>query len=152
MLKSKKMQQKQSRKMIGNFSEVNNFIRSITQLIYNHIKDFDDPYWIWLLRIRKFLRFMLMPQLTESQVKAMGETLENLMNIRLHLTRIIEPSTEKNKNTSRMKKIKVKSNIFKGKHDPSVKWKEHYLGHFEEDIRQLAPLPLLNTDLFESKE
>ena len=92
--------------MIGNFSEVSNFIRSITQLIYNHIKDFDDPHWIWLLRIRKFLRFMLMPQLTESQVKAMGETLENLMDIRLKLTRIVESSAEEHKSTPKNKRAK----------------------------------------------
>ena len=27
---------------------------------------------------------------------------------------------------------------------------EHYLSHFQEDVRNLAPLRLLNTDLFES--
>ena len=38
------------------------------------------------------------------------------------------------------------------KYKPTVKWKEHFISHFSSDIRNLAPLPLLNTDLFESKE
>ena len=34
---------------------------------------------------------------------------------------------------------------------PPLTWKEHYCSHFASDIRQLGPLPLLNTDRFESK-
>ena len=36
------------------------------------------------------------------------------------------------------------------KYDPTLKFKEHYLSHYPEDIRNLAPLVLTNTDLFES--
>ena len=39
----------------------------------------------------------------------------------------------------------------KAKYDPPVIFKEHYLSHLTEDIRNLGPLPLLKTDLFESK-
>ena len=68
ILRSKQMKVKGSRRIIGTFAEVSNLIRSMTQLLYDHIKDTDDPYWQWFLQIRKFLRFMLMPKLTESQV------------------------------------------------------------------------------------
>ena len=37
------------------------------------------------------------------------------------------------------------------KYKPTVKWKEHFLSHYSSDVRNLAPLPLTNTDLFESK-
>lgn len=146
ILKSKKMQQKAKRRIIGTFSEIRNLIQSFTQITFGHIKDYQDPQWLWLLEIRKFLRYMLMPVLTEDQVKAMSETLEKTMNIRLKLTRVKnDSSAEDSKSSEKLEKAKPK-------HDPRVKWKEHYLGHFEDDIRQLGPLPLLNTDLFESKE
>ena len=121
-------------------------INNIDKPLHHHIKDYQDPQWLWLLEIRKFLRYMLMPVLTEDQVKAMSETLEKTMNIRLKLTRVKnDSSAEDSKSSEKLEKAKPK-------HDPRVKWKEHYLGHFEDDIRQLGPLPLLNTDLFESKE
>ena len=38
------------------------------------------------------------------------------------------------------------------KYSPAVTWKEHFLSHYVDEIKNLAPLPLLNTDTFESKE
>ena len=137
------MQQKANRRIIGTFSEIRNLIQSFTQLVYNNVKDYEDPHWLWILEIRKFLRYMLMPELTKSQVRAMSETLERTMDIRLKLTRIIDDSAGNGLNIGEKAKPK---------HDPRIKWKEHFLGHFEDDIIQLGPLPLLNTDLFESKE
>ena len=170
VLLSKKMQQKSSRRIIGTFSEVRNLIQSFPQLLFNHIRDPADEFWVWLLVIRRFLRFISMPKMTESQVIEMDKTLENLMDTRLKLTRVpleseedkdititassvdeneqIDISDDENEdNDDNDKKVKVVS-----KYKPTVKWKEHFLSHFSTDIRNLAPLALLNTDLFESKE
>ena len=46
-----------------------NLIRSFSQLFYDYIKIFDDDYWLWLIQIRKFLRFVNMAEITESQVE-----------------------------------------------------------------------------------
>ena len=78
-----------------------------------------------------------MPQLTENQIVAMNETLSTVMNMRLDLTRI-ETFDKKNGVSSR-------------KYIPTVKWKEHFISHSMNDIRQLAPLPLLNTDVYEQR-
>ena len=71
ILLARKMKIKKSRKVIGTFSEIENLIRSITQMLYDHIKDTDDEYWLWLLEIRRFVRFVNMPQITESQLEEM---------------------------------------------------------------------------------
>ena len=62
----------------------------MTQLLFDHIVDTQDEYWLWLLEIRKFLKFVLMPKVTESQLEQMELTLTKMMNIRLKLTRVIE--------------------------------------------------------------
>ena len=46
-----------------------NLIRSFSQLFYDYIKNVDDDYWLWLIQIRKFLRFVNMAEITESQVE-----------------------------------------------------------------------------------
>ena len=68
VLLSKKMKIKSSRKVIGTFSEISTLIRSFTQLIFNNILDYEDPYYKWLIEIRCYLRYMQMPSITESQV------------------------------------------------------------------------------------
>ena len=162
-LLSKKMQQKCSRKIIGTFSEVRNLIQSLPQLLYNHIRDPNDNYWQWLLLIRRFLRYILMPQLTDSQIIEMDRTLDILMNVRLNLTRI-SPEPEEDKDTADINEnVEIDTSDdeiedseidekVSSKYKPTVKWKEHFLSHFSSDIRNLAPLPLLNTDIFEAKE
>ena len=66
----------------------------------------------------------------ESQLLKMDATLEKLMNMRLKLTCVQKEPP---------------------KYDPPVIFKEHYMSHLPEDIRNLAPIPYLKTDLFESK-
>ena len=68
-MRAKKMKVKASRKVVGTFAEIGCLIRSITQILYDYIKDPLDDYWIWLIQIRHFLRFMLMPKISESQAK-----------------------------------------------------------------------------------
>ena len=150
---------------------MSNLIRSLPQLLYNHIKDSTDEYWQWFLVIRQYFRFIHMPKLTDSQVNDMDKTLEKLMNIRMRLTRVhlesgeeinisktindidddeevdVSDDEEEETNSSNGKNEKVVS-----KYKPTIKWKEHFLSHFSTDIRNLAPLPLTNTNLFESKE
>ena len=67
-LRAKQMKVKGSWRIVGTFAELTNLIQSITQLLFDHVKDTNDPYWLWLIQIRKFLRFMLMPKITDSQV------------------------------------------------------------------------------------
>ena len=172
---SKKMKNKDTRRIIGTFSEVGNLIRSITQILYNHVQDTNDPYWQWLLVIRKFFRFMSMPILTDSQIDEMDKTLDTLMNFRLPLTKIDQENVA-GKNGDTTEGTKISENVTKeteidedstntesdeestdteadvetkekivSKHKPTVKFKEHFLSHFCEDIRNLGPLPLLNT-------
>ena len=62
------MSRKESRQIVGTFSETACLIRCITQIAYNHIQDPSNEYWQWLLHIRQFLRFLTMPKITESQV------------------------------------------------------------------------------------
>ena len=69
-------------------SEVANLIRSSTQVLFDNIKNPKDEFWIWLLLIRKFLRFISMTSLTESQLISQEETLEEMINLRIRLTRI----------------------------------------------------------------
>ena len=45
----------------------------------------------------------------------------------------------------------IGENLLKSKYSPQIRWKEHYLSHYSQMIRELGPLTLLNTDLFESK-
>ena len=78
-----------------------------------------------------------MPQVTNDQLVAMNETLCTVMDMRLNLTRIEEIDKKTGKSSS--------------KYCPTVKWKEHFISHAMSDIKALAPLPLLNTDTFESK-
>ena len=78
-----KMKNKCTRKVIGSFSEISNLIRSSTQLLDVYIKDFNNEYYQWLLSIRKFLRFVKMYKITESQLVEMDSVLETMMNFRL---------------------------------------------------------------------
>ena len=68
VLPGKTMKIKGSRRIIGTFSEIACLIRSLPQLLFDEIKNTEDPFWKWLLLIRNFLRFVLMPSITESQV------------------------------------------------------------------------------------
>ena len=54
---------------LGTFAEVAMLIRSITQILYDVVQDFQNPYWLWLLDIRCYLRYMLMPKISTSQVE-----------------------------------------------------------------------------------
>lgn len=67
--KSKKMKLKVSRRIIGTFAEISNLVRSFTQLVYDQILDCTNPYWLWLLKIRQFLRYVSMPTISDSQVR-----------------------------------------------------------------------------------
>ena len=62
------MKRKESRQIVGTFSETACLIRSLTQIAYNNIQDPSNEYWQWLLHIRQFLRFLTMQKITESQV------------------------------------------------------------------------------------
>ena len=171
ILRAKKMKIKTSRKVIGTFAEVSTLIRSLTQLLYNHLKDVNNPFWQWFLQIRQFLRYMQMPKISDTQIDEMDSALISLMNTRLKLTKISvakvddnnlecdnsscndaeddksdEISDDESSDTSGDEE--VINNL--SKYDPPVRYKEHALSHLPEDIRNLAPLPLLNTDLFES--
>ena len=52
----------------GTFAEVGNLIRSLTQVLYDRIQDVNDQYWLWLIDIRSYLRYMLMPKISTTQV------------------------------------------------------------------------------------
>ena len=67
-MRSKVMKVKKSRRIIGTFAEVSCLIRSFPQMAYDHIRNSNDPYWQFLLKIRSFLRFLLMPKITDQQV------------------------------------------------------------------------------------
>ena len=67
-MRSKVMKVKKSRRIIGTFAEVSCLVRSFSQMAYDNIQDFTDPYWQWLLSIRKYLRYILMPKITDQQV------------------------------------------------------------------------------------
>ena len=82
------MKNKDSRRIIGTFSEVSNLIKSFPQVIYDCIVNPEDEYWQFFLKIREFLRFMLMPKVSESQLVEMDNALDRLMNDRMRLTRI----------------------------------------------------------------
>ena len=67
-MKASKMKVKKVRKVIGTFAEIGMLIQSITQVLYDVVKDYNNGHWLWLLEIRKFLRFIKMPKITASQV------------------------------------------------------------------------------------
>ena len=60
-----------------------------------------------------------------------------MMGYRLKLTKIDKESVESDSSEQ--------SENNEPNYDPSIRFKEHYLSHFAEDIQNLAPLPLLNT-------
>ena len=125
-LRSKKMKSKNTRNVIGTFAEVSNLIRSITQVAYNHILDHENRYWQWLLSLRRFLRFVTMYQISESQVQAMEAALEDVMSFRFELTK--KPDIEKNSSDKSGKKGKKgKTNVSKPRLQPPLTYKEHYL-------------------------
>ena len=71
-------------------------IWSLPQLIYNHIKDVNDPYWQWFLEIQKFLRYMLMHEISDNQIDEMKFVLDSMMNTRLKLTKILVTKMNEN--------------------------------------------------------
>ena len=89
VMKGKKMKTKQSRRIVGTFSEVSTLIRSLSQIIYDQIKDPSDPYWIWMLYIRSYLRYNQMSRISECQVDELDSTLTEMMNMRLSLTKVV---------------------------------------------------------------
>ena len=106
-------------------------------------------------QIREFLRFVLMPKVSESQIEKMNTVLEEMMTFRFKLTKIVQGVIEnedvgdevENEDSSEDSDNEVK---IESKYKPGLLPKEHFISHFSEDITNLAPLPLLNTDLFES--
>ena len=118
-----------------------------------------------------------MQEITETQLVAMDDTLEELMNLRFSLTKVVEApdsskSESENENEKEInykrkgkkksfkrgknkpqkkspKKVQKKGGKKGGKrnHFPTLKWKEHFLSHLTTDIRNLGPLPLLNTGI-----
>ena len=74
------MKNKASRKIVGTFAEIANLIRSLTQIMYDHIKNRQDEHFLWLIEIRRFLRYMLMPKISETQLKRIDLMLYNLIN------------------------------------------------------------------------
>jgi phosphatidylserine/phosphatidylglycerophosphate/cardiolipin synthase-like enzyme len=91
---------------IGTFAEMSCLIRSSTQVFYDHLKDPHDLFWKWLLLIRKFLRFINMQTITETQLILMDATLEELMTLRLYLTKVkdVEVQESTNENESNIDK------------------------------------------------
>ena len=87
-----------------------------------------------------------MPKISQSQLEEMENTLDLLMNMRLKLTKIVQ---EAENNEDMEETINDREKI-SSKYDPPITFKEHFLSHLTSDISNLAPLPLLNTDLFES--
>ena len=63
------MKTKVSRHVMGTFSEISNFIRSFTQMMYDYLGDTSNPYYKWLLEIRTFVRYVSMTEITISQVR-----------------------------------------------------------------------------------
>ena len=143
------MKLKDSRRVIGTFSQVATLIRSFSQILYNQIKNPENPYWKWILLIRKFLRFVSMSQVSSSQLAQMDACLCELMNTRLRLTKVATVGdTKPSDNCSEQNESKDKK---KPKYKPPLRYKEHALSHFKDDVENLAPLALLNTDFMESK-
>ena len=110
-------------------------------------RDPKDPFWQWLLSIRKLLRFILSPKLTESQLQSMNETLEIVMNTRITLTKSdkqdetsdksdeVELSDESDEfeisdELDEISEMAKKDKKVLPKCDPPIRWKEHFLSHF----------------------
>jgi hypothetical protein len=96
----KKMKVKSTRKIIGTFAEIGTLIRSCTQVIYDHILDPTDEHYLWLLKIREFLRYIQMIKLTEGQLIQMENILEEMMDLRMKLTRIPDSEQSEEGNLS----------------------------------------------------
>ena len=166
--KAKKMKNKASRRIVGTFSEMANLIRSLTQLLYDHLANSEDYYWQLLLGIRKLLKFIAMPKLSAHQIDQMDAVIQKTVNLRMKLTKIenvvediydvqsdAKEENESISSCSSEDEEKEPCNEKKGKvvskYSPPIVMKEHFLSHLSQDIRNLAPLCLTNTDLFESK-
>ena len=39
-----------------------------SQILYDVVKDTNNPYWLWLLQIKKLLRFTRMTKISDQQV------------------------------------------------------------------------------------
>ena len=115
------MKNKDTRRIIGTFSEVSLLIRSFPQIIYNYVKDGQDKFWQWFFSIGRFLRFMLMPELTNSQIVAMNETLISLMNMRLKLTR--KQNGESIGDSDSEEEAESESDRLESRFIPTIKWK-----------------------------
>ena len=68
VLRVQQMKNKESRRVTGTFAEIAQLIRSATQVLFDIVKNSDDPYYKWLIQIRRFLRFTLMSKISEQQV------------------------------------------------------------------------------------
>ena len=134
-MRAKKMKQKASRRIVGTFSEMATLMKLFTQIFYDVVKDTSDPYWIWVLEIRELVRYVHMSRMSENQVILLDDAVRKVMSTRMELTRKNSSDEESSLPT----------------YEPRIKWKEHFISHYASEIKNLAPMPLLCTDLFESK-
>ena len=88
-MKAKKMKIKNTRRIIGNFSQTSTLVRLLPQIIYDNIDDPNDEFWQWFLQIREFVRCLHMTELSESQRNHLNDTLTAVMQKRMNLTRVI---------------------------------------------------------------
>ena len=133
----------------GTFSEIENLIRSISQLLFDRIKNTEDKFWIWLMEIRKFLKFVNMFKISDSQIDQMNTCLETMMNLRLQLTKVELVPVENIIDTVSIDELIMSHTSFDEsdsednktsqpkvkKYSPPVTFKEPFLSHFGEDIR-----------------
>ena len=82
------MKSKATRRIIGTFSEIGNLIRSLPQILFDHILDTQDPFQLWLFQLRSFLRYISMQSITDTQIDEKDLHLEKMMNARINLTKV----------------------------------------------------------------
>ena len=88
VLRGKQMKSKATRRIIGTFSEIGNLIRSLPQILFDHILDTQDPFQLWLFQLRSFLRYISMQSITDTQIDEKDLHLEKMMNARINLTKV----------------------------------------------------------------
>lgn len=81
----------------------------IAQILFDFVKDTSDIAWKFIILVRKCLKYVQMLDISRFQVMSLDRTINELMNVRMEMTR-----------TERVSKSG-------SCYTPNIKWKEHFI-------------------------
>ena len=87
VIRPKKMKIAGTQNLVGNFSEISTLIHLFTAMFFDYVKDENCIYWQFILKIRKFVKYIHMIEISDQQLQEMNASLNDMMNCRMDITR-----------------------------------------------------------------